>query len=201
MERQRRTLNGYVTIKLTEEEQASFYSQVSKTDNWIGWAYEHRFVVEKDLGEKLPDFVVVHHMDGNRKNNHISNLLPVYGQAAHRRIHAWIDFGARMDESYEKVDIRNNRNSIGEQNTCLSCGKPTTERRNKYCSVSCASQAQNDTIREKKGIKVERPSSDDLLSLLKHNSFVQVGKMFNVSDNAVRKWCRKYGIDTKSVKV
>jgi len=45
--------------------------------------------------------------------------------------------------------------------------------------------------------KVERPSRQDLERLLKTSSFVQVGKMYGVSDNAVRKWLKHYrGIKT-----
>ena len=38
------------------------------------------------------------------------------------------------------------------------------------------------------------PTKDELFALLSNNSFLAVGKMFNVSDNAVRKWCDNYNI-------
>ena len=41
-------------------------------------------------------------------------------------------------------------------------------------------------------------SKDELFELLCNNSFVKVGKMYNVTDNAVRKWCDKYNIPIKS---
>jgi hypothetical protein len=47
--------------------------------------------------------------------------------------------------------------------------------------------------------KVERPSKEDLLNILKDNNFVQAGKLYNVSDNAVRKWLRKYGTDPANI--
>jgi Zn finger protein HypA/HybF involved in hydrogenase expression len=40
--------------------------------------------------------------------------------------------------------------------------------------------------------KVPRPSKEELVELLMNNSMVKVGKMFNVSDNAVRKWMKTY---------
>jgi 5-methylcytosine-specific restriction endonuclease McrA len=40
--------------------------------------------------------------------------------------------------------------------------------------------------------KVVWPSKEELSELLKNNSFVNVGKMYKVSDNAVRKWAKKY---------
>ena len=42
--------------------------------------------------------------------------------------------------------------------------------------------------------KVERPSIDELKLLVKNKSFVEIGRMFGVSDNAIRKWCKSYKI-------
>ena len=41
-------------------------------------------------------------------------------------------------------------------------------------------------------------SKEDLFNLLCKNSFIRVGNMFGVSDNAVRKWCDKYDIPRHS---
>lgn len=46
--------------------------------------------------------------------------------------------------------------------------------------------------------KSGRPSAEELFELLKKNSFVAVGKMFGVTDNAIRKWCRNYGLSDKA---
>lgn len=46
-----------------------------------------------------------------------------------------------------------------------------------------------------KAIKKEVPTKDEVISLLKETkNFSLAGKIKNVSDNAVRKWCKKYGI-------
>lgn len=37
--------------------------------------------------------------------------------------------------------------------------------------------------------KAERPSREELKQLIRNKTFVEIGKMFNVSDNAIRKWC------------
>jgi hypothetical protein len=52
----------------------------------------------------------------------------------------------------------------------------------KVCSHECSS-----IIRRK--IK-ERPTKDELMLLLEKYSYVRVGKMFNVSDNTIRKWLK-----------
>lgn len=48
--------------------------------------------------------------------------------------------------------------------------------------------------------KVCRPDKETLEKILKNNKsgFSGVAKQFGVSDNAVRKWCKSYGLPTKS---
>ena len=50
--------------------------------------HEHRVVAEQMLGRPLLPGEVVHHIDGNKRNNAMSNLLVLPSQAAHARIHA-----------------------------------------------------------------------------------------------------------------
>ena len=45
---------------------------------------------------------------------------------------------------------------------------------------------------------VDWPSKNELKSLLRNTSFVQIGKKYGVTDNAVRKWCKKYGLPFKA---
>ena len=49
----------------------------------------------------------------------------------------------------------------------------------------------------KRKIKVVRPTEEELRNLLVKHNFSRVGKMFSVSDNAIRKWCLSYGMPTK----
>jgi len=39
-----------------------------------GVLFEHRWVMEQKLGRRLRPFEVVHHLDGNKKNNSPENL-------------------------------------------------------------------------------------------------------------------------------
>ena len=45
---------------------------------------------------------------------------------------------------------------------------------------------------------VERPSAEELEAKLRTSSFLTVGRLYGVSDNAIRKWCKAYGMSTKS---
>lgn len=43
-------------------------------------------------------------------------------------------------------------------------------------------------------IKKEKPTKEELFNLIKTKSFTDIGKMYDVSDNAIRKWCKKFGL-------
>lgn len=58
----------------------------------------------------------------------------------------------------------------------------------KYCSVLCANIGNR---------RVKRPSKNELSDLIKTESILSLGRKYNVSDNAIRKWCRAYGLSCK----
>lgn len=72
---------------------------------------------------------------------------------------------------------------------CASCGKQIAYGNKTGLCKDC--QAKSTRL-------VERPSVEELIKLLKETNFTQVGKKFGVSDNAIRKWCRHYGISDKA---
>lgn len=90
-------------------------------------------------------------------------------------------------ENYDYSKLRADTRDVISKN-CELCGtkfyhytKKTKEQ--KFCSDDCAKISLR---------KVKRPSYDELKILLETNSYVKVGKMFGVSDNAIRKWLKKY---------
>lgn len=76
-------------------------------------------------------------------------------------------------------------------NNCAVCGKPILKT-SMYC-VRCASRRRR---------KVDSiPDKEELAKLIIENGFVGVGKAYNVTDNAVRKWCVSYGMPDKKKKL
>lgn len=71
-------------------------------------------------------------------------------------------------------------------NLCTVCNSNTYNK--KYCSNTCAKI-------NKRKVK-ERPSKEKLIELLIENNWTQVAKIFDVSDNAIRKWAKEYNITT-----
>ena len=42
--------------------------------------------------------------------------------------------------------------------------------------------------------KIDRPSKELLIDLLKKNGFTGTGKLYGVNGNSVKKWCISYGL-------
>ena len=52
-----------------------------------GYVFEHRLVMEKILGRFLSRSEIVHHIDGNRKNNNPNNLMVFSSASDHQKYH------------------------------------------------------------------------------------------------------------------
>jgi len=74
---------------------------------------------------------------------------------------------------------------------CLVCESVVSNVNFDYCSQECFKYASR-KVRD-------RPSQEQLLEELKTTSYVQVGKKYGVSDNAIRKWLKhKKVVDSSS---
>ena len=68
---------------------------------------------------------------------------------------------------------------------CLCCNAPVS-RRHTYCSQRCSNKAAR---------KVKRPSKKKLKKLVWKYPTTKIAKHYGVSDQAVAKWCKSYGIE------
>ena len=66
---------------------------------------------------------------------------------------------------------------ISDDSKCEICGQ------GKMC-IECRGEERRKNI----------PDREELKCLIMSRSFVKVGEIYNVSDNAVRKWCKSYGL-------
>ena len=73
--------------------------------------------------------------------------------------------------------------AYGQKNYCKICGKEILKD-STYCSICAPLQR----ITEKPVTK------EELKVLIRSLPFTTIGKMFNVSDNGIRKWCKRYGL-------
>lgn len=81
--------------------------------------------------------------------------------------------------------LHNSKYSIPTiQNYCIDCGKEIFK-----SSTRCV--ACENARRRKNSNEISR---DALKNLIRNKTFTEIGKQFNVSDNAVKKWCKKYNL-------
>lgn len=155
---------------------------------------EHVLVAEKIIGHKLENGEVVHHIDHDKLNNNPDNLMIFASNADHSAFHK----GAQI------YNVNGIWKAIQETKTyvCEYCGKsfvPKYDRQYEhvYCSRKCSGLASRKTSHMSKKDPI---SKEDLYELIisTNGNFRAVGKIFGVSDNAVRKWCKKLGLPTHS---
>ena len=124
-----------------------------------------------------PLTMILDHIDGDNHSNQIENLrwicpncnsqLPTFaGRNLNRRI------------EYIPMIKRKNRKKI-----CPVCNINEINKQSKMC-VDCRNKQRKSKI----------PPKEELESLIYTTSFVKIGKHYGVSDNAVRKWCKKYNL-------
>lgn len=92
---------------------------------------------------------------------------------------------------YSEGDIyplRKKEYSLPPSKTCPICGKMKDSHAN-----MCL-----DCFRKSKTIPIDRQV---LKKLIRTTSFVQIGKQYNVSDNTIRKWCKKLNLPYQSRKI
>lgn len=132
-----------------------------------GWGEKNSFT---DL---IP--LEIHHKDGDYKNNRPENL-EVLCPNCHSLTSNFRNNGeGRPDRisSSEKPTIKK----------CIDCGKEIfiTSTRCQAC--------------EAKRRQAEKPvSREDLKKLIRTESFTSIGNKFNVSDAAIKKWCKGYNL-------
>jgi predicted nucleic acid-binding Zn ribbon protein len=172
-----RYLNGYRMILKPD------YYRAMTNRVWEGYVYEHIYVVEESLGRHLTEDEEVHHLDGNRENNRPENLLVLTGPQ-HTKLHMWLRKGAPGIKRFYSNTYNKDNNE--KENTCLICDKPLYRNQEKTCSSECSQILSR---------RVERPTKDELYKLIWEMPTVKVAKKFKVSDKAIEKWCKSYGIE------
>lgn len=124
-----------------------------------------------------PTPIELDHIDGNNENNQLDNLRIVCPNC-----HAQTDNYRGRNTKYTK--------KTKESQSYCKCGK-TKYKKSQLCK-KCNNQLPKYYCR-----KVDRPKQDKLLELINTTSFIQIGKMYGVTDNTVRKWCKSYGLPYK----
>ena len=97
-------------------------------------------------------------------------------------------------EEQARIAIENNhKKKIREKKYCINCGKQLSYGTvGQYCS-KCIGLTKRKVL--------QRPTRERLKALIRTKSFTQIGNDFNVSDNAIRKWCDAYNLPRKKQEI
>ena len=156
--------NGYKMLYMPQHHRADS----------TGCVYEHIVIAEKKLGRLLKDGECVHHKNEIRNDNREENLMVFKSISDHTAFHQGCEIELDGDVYFAKIH---------KNNVCPNCGQ-YKDHNAKLC-LKCSHIASR---------KVERPSKEVLFELITTKTFVDIGKIYGVSDNAVRKWCKDYSL-------
>lgn len=91
----------------------------------------------------------------------------------------------------DEKSLSNNNINKSTKNTCPICGGYKNSK-----SQQCINCYNKNKIKKSKIVSKEVLEQD-----LAELSFVEIGKKYGVSDNAIRKWCKKYNLPYKKYKL
>ena len=159
-----------------------------------GTVYEHVLIAEQIIGRSLKPGEVVHHKDRNRLNNLPDNLIVFASNSAHTLFHAnncnQESLVLLPDKTCTCLDLRylHARRYDKFHDECPSCHGP------KHITAGVCDNCRR--MHFARNI----PDKDSLSPRLNEHrgNFTKVAAIYGVTDNAVRKWCKKYGLPSKT---
>ena len=133
-----------------------------------------------NIGEwnNKPLTLTLDHINGDRTDNRIENLQFVCPNCDKQQE----TFGSKNKKRYYSIPRK-----YKDKNKCKICGKEI-EPRAQLCR-NCYLK----NLKPKK-LKSKLDKQTIINELMNFKSFVELGKKYNISDNAFRKWCKKYNL-------
>lgn len=113
----------------------------------------------------------------------------------HREIHAGLIDNNTLKSSFseeraKEIDALVDKVKHREIHYCKGCGVEVS-RDSAFC-IECSNLNKR---------VCDRPTREELKNLIRITPFTQIARQFNVSDNAIRKWCDAYGLPRKASEI
>lgn len=118
------------------------------------------------------------HKDGDRCNNQIDNLR-ILCPNCHSQTDSFC--GKKKKKQRIKIEHKNRKTICVKKCVFCNLDYEAKDKKQKYCSYNCHKKSLR---------KIDRPSKEQLINELSQSNYVQVGKKYGVSDNAIRKWLK-----------
>lgn len=149
--------------------------------------------------KKIPGAFDFHHRDPEMKSFTISKSIrkleilkteadkcDLLCKICHAEMHDK-DYHEMREQAIQKHKERLSKQKIIVKKRCEYCNENfnTKIQNRKYCSDKCSQMSAR---------KVERPTKNKLANLINNLSWTAIGRKYDVSDNAIRKWARQYGL-------
>ena len=122
-----------------------------------------------------PLTLILDHINGKNHDDRLENLR-------------WVcpNCNQQLDTTGSKNPERKN---IAKKYYCLDCNKEIT-----FKAIRCVECARKKSIKPIEELPLTR---EELKQLIRTTSFLEIGRKYNVSDNAIRKWCDKFNLPRK----
>lgn len=90
---------------------------------------------------------------------------------------------------------------VKKKSYCIDCGKELSSPNHQRC-LSCHNKQLKSAYSWVEKGESNRPTEEELAEYLKNRvPFSKLARLYNVSDNTVRKWCRKYGLPYTRIEI
>ena len=86
------------------------------------------------------------------------------------------------------------RNNTKHQNTCIDCGETISKNAIRCKSCNDKYSATEEAYKNKANYSSKCPDIETLKGSLSEYNYTQIGKMYNVSSNTVKKWAIRYNL-------
>ena len=140
---------------------------------------------------KCINSLIFHHVDKNTKEFSPCDAMNISIERGEKELEKCILICANChgeihSENYNYEYDISNLFTPWHEITCEFCNKKFKTKRLdlKFCGSKCSQLSQ-------RKVK-DRPTESELKKLIDENTWTDIGRIFGVSDNTIRKWARKY---------